>query len=1075
MARSQFSIAVLRTGVAISALAVMGVSAGPALSQATVRQQVARCDSPASVTTGPRETAEIILADGSSVIVAPGGHATVGCDPEGRPSVSLSRGLIRVAGRNVTMTTPLAQLSLVSGAAIVEAGADGTRAHLLNGEGLRVSSRGSDRLIYRPGFQVVATDSRLTQPRRIAADALIDDILRLSEGLRTGIRPGAAQQPAPVGRVTTATPVQVRNEPDPQPRVTPEQRITPPEPLILDFAGGLTSGSLSPTTGAAAGSVNEQTTVTVDGRRTIRRQNYYAEGNLQSLSAAELDAARVHAGPTTNRLFGTTSLSFSIDELSDIGQIETKTGTPGVTAGVVYYYSVNNLGGAGLRAEALRSGDLFDDQGLVRLQGLRDAEGLFSAFSRHDTGSSGFLRSDTTFGHTANLNTLDAGSFLEVWSDGPDGTPAKGVLATGLQYGTNPRTIDGIPSSVPERNSNFVFIDMRVVEALNWMGRGCGDEDSCRARFEDSIAERLGDGKSEVSGPEIRAFRAGFFSFRGETVDAVGTTLIHDPAETRRYVFATGELDDVATNRNPGRRIDSFYLSPGMEGAIATAGVTAALAPGMDLGTGSRAFLRAESWSDLAPGIPGFGLSVGDLSQTPLFVAYSGRDVVSDDAAQIPDRPKLFYADLGFAAVGGRQVTTISATIGEVRFRYADELNGGTPALGNQRMVDATLEMHTVGSSRGLSATGASNAAIGFSGAVRSTSAGGGNTNLDADDDGDADPGRLGFFVLENAGRVFDDVEAVADLQGGLESPLGGTDSRYALLRLGVATGSTVADAPRGSLEGYRGFAAAILDVEGAEGVSRAAFGHPDLHPATRLAPNLSFDSFDATDSNFELTLGGFALGGSNGESAYIDRDNFGARSRDDSDLALIGGTADGFVAQLIESAAAPGRGDLAATMSGYDHVQWGFFFGDMPVDGQRGHAAMGTWAGGAPYTVANPGEVTATYRGHAIGNVAQGDQMRTAVGGYEDSFDFARREGRVTVSDFDGLTLRGNSSSRWDGGMHDYAGTLTGGGVTGELNGMFVGGAGPTPSGVVGAFSMTDGLDGGFRAIGTFVGERTP
>jgi hypothetical protein len=118
----------------------------------------------------------------------------------------------------------------------------------------------------------------------------------------------------------------------------------------------------------------------------------------------------------------------------------------------------------------------------------------------------------------------------------------------------------------------------------------------------------------------------------------------------------------------------------------------------------------------------------------------------------------------------------------------------------------------------------------------------------------------------------------------------------------------------------------------------------------------------------------------------------------------------------------------------------------------------------------------TATYAGDAIGTVAslEGDDWVTAVatGDLDMSWNFGKRSGLLTISEFDGKTFGGPMVSP---GNATFLGPLTGaGGLIGEANGAFVGspGAGQMPGGVMGNFGVGSST---WQASGIFGGSLQP
>jgi hypothetical protein len=218
------------------------------------------------------------------------------------------------------------------------------------------------------------------------------------------------------------------------------------------------------------------------------------------------------------------------------------------------------------------------------------------------------------------------------------------------------------------------------------------------------------------------------------------------------------------------------------------------------------------------------------------------------------------------------------------------------------------------------------------------------------------------------------------------------------------------------------------------------------------------------------LMLGGL----SSGRSAFIDDDRFAAGK---DNMAMV-------TANLLRDR----EGKLPASLNlpdgspipQYKHLQWGFFLGD--IAGTPGsnltHVHMGTWAAGR---AADPSQLptsgTASYSGHAIGNVANGGALYTAVGSFQNTWNFAQRAGTVNMN-FDRAQYTGVTQLR--SGSAVFEGNLTAPARTGSLIGNFVqpaagGTAGTPPAGVVGRFGISESSGTPYRASGTFAAERTP
>ncbi len=1085
------------------ALTTSDFAVSAATSDQRMKQFVLGSSQSRTVETGENETAEIILVDGTSVVIAPGSLVTVITSKDQPIAIRVERGTLRVTGgllnrtQNISIMTPHALLSLKSGSAFIQVGPESTRTHLLNGKEILVSSGGRSQTIYRTGFQIVASNGRTTAPRRMSTQDIVNDLNSLSRGLQTGTLPrlgstrvGSSALPSEqltedisvadenvqiaeaveeISRLDNA--VGFDSSPNDLGSSGSESNGqgssgSSPSSEPIDFSFDLAGGGFSPSLGETSTPITENQTTTSEANTRIRQDHL-------SLPV------RRYAGPITNRIFPTNTLSLAVDDLEPLTAL-TAGGDP---EGVVYYYGFASFdeGADGLTD---RSNNFGRNGGLVRFP--RFSEGLLRSGSFHFVGPlftniptiENLVRADTTFGTATRQPISDEGI---IWHS------SKGVGLLGFNYGTD--FLDGAQEPRTERpqGDNFIFLDMEVLASYNWAATSCGA--NCSSRFQSERDRLLGElGQSEVY--EERYYETTV----GSETGATGAFLIRDPDETRRFIFAAGDLDGVIQNPVPGTSLDRFHLSAGMAGPI-TNGLSD-LNPGMFLGGDDRAFFRGETWSELDDDFLASSLSLdtSQLTQSDLYIINPSGNIINLDGSTTPETSKLLYADFGLAnSSDGRQVSTISATIGEVRYRFRDDLFAGQ-GFENEQMVDAIITAQAVGSSRGLTSSGASESPVLLSSFYSSSATGGGNPNISTGSE--PTPGRLGFFVLENAGEIYDDVEGTDQvLAGGVESPLGENrpSVQYAALRLGVATGTDALPSNRTgfgvALNDTIGYAVGLVDVETPGGSTIRPMGNPDLLPDTFSAPNLRFSNFDAASNSFQVSIDDLTLGGEGGASAYVSDTEFGARSTDDaSDAALISG---GLVAE--------GIGDsFSSTTDGYEHVKWGFFFGDIDTglgSESREHAHMGTFAAGNRLTTTETGLInesvrqamenglptTVQYSGHAIGNVVMGGIVSTQTGTFSDTFDFGSRTGRAELS-IGGATVAGNSSLV-GGGFDNYTSSVTGsGGISGELNGSFIGGAVEkttvgggsltVPGGLVGGFALSDGESGGFRAVGSFAGE---
>ena len=925
--------------------------------------------------------------------------------------------------------------------------------------------------------------------------------------------------------------------PDPNPDPGPDPRPDPAPSSPPTFDSGLggsfdLAGGFEPAVGEAAGITAEDTTTASFGAQVIRLQEASNEplpGGLGLLAEvpfggteATFDGVTFRTvGPTTNTVFSAPALtlSFGSSAAAPLPQVIRPAAEPDELArpsageGLSYFQGTTVFA---LRDPRRFEGDqtgvfLFGGQGL-----LLKSNGVFTASSLHR--DSGVIRGDTGLGAIV-VDDLTSNSTQE----------GVGIFAEGLSFGgvisqpVDQDDFDQFNEGSSRTPDNFILISMEPAIAIQFSDSACdvsicSDADAAVEFYSSEVEKRIRASfeASEIGPPSsneiVNLYEIGIFESTsdGDSKTFGAAAVLRDPTERRRILFAAGDLDGLVGAEPPGPVVDRFHLSAGMAGAV-LGGVDGDLAPGMDAGSGAgRAFLRDETWTglDRRPEGERFDLAPGDMIDAGLFVINPAGRVLprlgpSGEVVEPGRTAKVLHADFALRGEGPAQVSTISATIGEVAFRFS-ALPG---QAGPPTEADAFLSARTVGSSRGLTKEGETEASTLVSGGVLSTAAGGGNPNLAGD-------GRLGFLVLENAGEVFVDggnegfvdgrIEAVfageaepGVLPGGRERPVGenpeAPDLRFAAARLGVATadsGQRLSAFPRSGLgDGLLlGYAAALVEVEGVDGDGRPAVGLARL-PVD--GSNLRFSGLDPARNEIAATLrvGGeeIALGGGEGRSAFLSDELFGLRTAAPEeegapDLAMVSG---GLVLGGLE------RDELKDLEEAglrappeYEHLKWGFFFGDLGAapEGGRRHAHLGSFVAGERLSAAQGLSVTnpvVTYSGHAAGNVRDGQNVYTAIGTYRDEFDFGSRSGQITM-DFDGRRLTGPSRSTQD--LQRYGGTLAdGGGFSGSVSGRFAGplvGAGDarSPAGVLGAFGIqndTDNPNAAYRASGTFAAEQ--
>ena len=562
------------------------------------------------------------------------------------------------------------------------------------------------------------------------------------------------------------------------------------------------------------------------------------------------------------------------------------------------------------------------------------------------------------------------------------------------------------------------------------------------------------------------------------TDGAIATGL--DDTRTEAHIFATGDVDGRRADAGfaPTPSVDRFFLSPGLLGFDDKDS-------GATIAAGIRAFARAET-AFAAEGDAGVG-----LFDSGVYVVNPA--VISDQTVTA-----LLHADFGLQGSGASQRSTVSTTIGQVRYESADDGS-----------IEAIAGGNTIGSSRGLISTldasgnpVANFGTVAFGGPLRSTSAGGGNPALrEIGDPSAVRAGYAGYFVLENFDPAAPQdpsgltINGDVPLVGGIEHAVGrsGDDAGYAYLRLATATGSEDLGSLSRASRQYQGYAAALGERETSSGVlvTQVDTGL-DAANATlatsadenRLAMTL------ALSNGTSLRLGGLAVDDdatgtdTRGTSAFVDDERYAARTSGgvkDSVAALSG--------RLVTDGLPT---DFGGGLIEQDYVQWGFFFGTYAVGEFAEHVHMGSWVAGElsdPAAVRDAiypdteVELTPTgsisYSGRAIGEVFNGESLYTASGTFDNTWSIGMRRGEVQMQ-FDGTAYSGVTEIQE--GTASFIGTLNAadGGVMrgGGVVGSFVASPSDPIAGEIGRFSISE-IAGEieatevYRASGTFAAER--
>ena len=439
-----------------------------------------------------------------------------------------------------------------------------------------------------------------------------------------------------------------------------------------------------------------------------------------------------------------------------------------------------------------------------------------------------------------------------------------------------------------------------------------------------------------------------------------------DPENTKRFLFAAGNIDNKKSDLKQKVWVDRFFLSAGLDNFEQRKG------EGRTIADGIRGFLRTET---------AFGLPLVD----------TGLLVVNTTSPHTHAQNAFLHADFGLEHTGSAQQSTISVTMGNITYQKKTcdscakkdvEVGVFTDAK-DYEYIDTRATGQTIGSSRGTiitrddtgKETGRKEGTVALSSPLRKTAAGGGNPVL-KNQDGAIRQGYAGYFVLGNfdpAPQYANEPEPYkeAPLSGGTERSLGGKDTRYAYLRLATANGSSVGSSPADDVPlgprtdlFIKGWAAGLAEVP-------SAVPGADKIDVTQIDTDITAENFTIkthpesnrvkvyvklfNDLNSkEIHLGGLGKEKTLGPSALVDDQRFAAGTKADPNGPEVA-----FITGDLVKAGLPQ--EMQALIPKYDYVKWGFFFGDTNTTPEaREHVHLGTWVGGK---IAEPNSFPSTER----------------------------------------------------------------------------------------------------------------
>jgi hypothetical protein len=331
---------------------------------------------------------------------------------------------------------------------------------------------------------------------------------------------------------------------------------------------------------------------------------------------------------------------------------------------------------------------------------------------------------------------------------------------------------------------------------------------------------------------------------------------------------------------------------------------------------------------------------------------------------------------------------------------------------------------------------------------------------------------------------------------------LSGTDYRTNTMAIKTSTPAGLGSSrTTQTLTGYVGGIVESMNSAGSV-TSTRTIGVDGAFPAqvslqTDAGANRAFATITVSQWDGANTSATFHLGGTSGSrfatQVFVDDKTYALRDRSPdsftTQLASVthnGNTSTGtdIAARttMVSYGAAPTASFFSAqgvTPCQCDFMSWGWWSGDVrygngsvynPNGRDRLHLASYV-VGNVTQSLQMPTTGTATFTGHAIGNVQNGANAYVAAGSFTKVWDFAAMSGNVTIGNFDGVTYTGTATQLTGTTASQFTGGLSGGGGrTGTLNGSFFDAGTNRAKGTGGSFSINGT---GYKAGGIFAGQR--
>lgn len=471
-------------------------------------------------------------------------------------------------------------------------------------------------------------------------------------------------------------------------------------------------------------------------------------------------------------------------------------------------------------------------------------------------------------------------------------------------------------------------------------------------------------------------------------------------------------------------------------------------------------------------------------NKSPLYSAYSGNTSPAVGGAEPgAARATAMQATVSIAGQGSNQKSYMGAFIGTYFKDYNNSTISNAGRFNASYRLGDTQQIGRLVSAQSTFDTGAGNSIFGPNGETMVFT-----------------PDSLSTTVTSNSG-VVSAITTTRTPQASFDQPynnLTGQDY-YSVTQATRTSSSSTTDSARTS-QTMNGYVGGLVEGRDSSGViTTRLLGNPNNAAPTNVilitdaASNRASATFTVPEWDGSSTSATFRLGGTSGAgfstSSFIDDKVYAVADRP-SDLLTN-------TTSVTISSVTSQTGDLNSrtfavsygtapfndffTAAGVtpctcEFMTWGIWGGDVSYKAnytayERDRLNFASYvAGTLTSAVSLPMTGTATYSGHAFGNVLNGTSAYSAAGSYTNAWNFATQTGAVTIGNFDGATYTGTTALT--NGTVNFTGALSGAGRTGAVAGSFFDapGAGGVAKGQGGTFTVTGT---GYKAGGTFAGQK--